>query len=141
MVKSSGCALVASRPDGGPILPSDFAAGLGTDCSMLQSFGNGGRWQSAGFSVYELTREPFLHLEEPSEAFFESQRLALIQFASWLENVDAVALRDFRNKGNRVRVIVEMVIEDDQMELELPGEVLAQLGRLNIPLLVSTDSI
>jgi hypothetical protein len=141
MVKSSKCVLVATRKDGKPILPAELSAVMGINLADYQAFGDGSRWQSAGFTVWEHSHESFSDADEPSEAFFGSQRRALSAFAAILAKVDSAALDAFRRGGVQVEVVIGMTIDDDQMELDLQPEIMAQLGRLNIPFLVPTDSI
>jgi hypothetical protein len=141
MVKFLTCALVASRTDDGSVFPGYLADSLRIDLSPYPPFGEGGRWQSAGFTICEQSKEPFLHLDEPSEAFFADIRDRLSHFGALLAKADGAALSEFRKKGHRIRVVMEMVIDDNQMELDLPSNLMEQLGRLDIKLSVLTDSI
>jgi hypothetical protein len=132
--------LVGSHKADGAVLPDDLVNALHADFSQFLSFGSGGRWQSAGFVVLNCSLTDFQDQAEPSERFFQSVRDSLVTFAKWLSGVALAGVEMLRLNGYEVQLVIDISIDQNQMEFNLPWELMRETGRLKFPVkIISND--
>ena len=139
MVYSVTFTFVGSHRSGEEIRPQDLVRALGKGLARFRAFGSGGHWESAGFFIVELRVDDFQVQPEPSEAFFEAVRTALIDFADVLTNVTLESLKQLRDSGYELEAVASVSMDQDQMELYLPWQLLREIGRLEVPLTVVSN--
>ena len=135
--------LSVSHPAGTPIAPEDFALSLGVETGANEApytvNGLNTRWANASLEVCQLHRDDFNGYDEPTEAFFAAAESALQQFAQWLTLLPVGRLDEWRERGFQLGVWIYGWIAQDQFELKLPCELMAELGLKKLPLQLMTE--
>ncbi len=110
------------------------------DEEVESSRADGGKWQS-GVVYFPVTRlRDFATAEEPSEAFFAQLKQRLLAIARFLDNRPPAVTVALRSSGMELRLIIDVWMDQDQMELELPPELLAACSRHGLPVyIISND--
>jgi hypothetical protein len=140
MVNSVKVTLVGSHKRDGTIIPEDLVGAFRSDFSQFKPFGSGGRWQSAGFLVFDRNLKDFQNHSEPSEGFFQSLRGALVSFAQWLSTVPLEVAETLQRNDFEVQVVIDLWMDQNQMEFDFPWELMSEMGRLKFPMkMISND--
>lgn len=140
MIRTIEVSIRAWYPTGDTILPSTFISILNVDVNDRRPVGTGEPWQAARIVLAELNLDSFNAADEPHEAFHKKLTQMLRQAGEWISTADYKSLAKSRSEGLSVDVFVEVRIDDNQLELLLPVEFLAQVTRLQLPIEVMADS-
>lgn len=77
---------------------------------------------------------------EASEQFDRDLERAFVDAASWLVERPVSAFAEVRAKGIRLQALLVFEMDQDQMEFDIPPELLLRLGERGIPLhMISND--
>jgi hypothetical protein len=140
MIHNIKVTIVGSHEEDGTILPSDIMEAFSTEFSEFEAFGMGGKWHSAGFILFWLTLKDFDDKAEPSEAFMQSMRARIMSLAVWLSSVPTESAQKLVRRKFVVQLVIDLFIDQNQMDLDLPWELLREAGRLKLPIkIVSND--
>lgn len=140
--------LQASRRDGQGVTTSEFLTPLniGPD-EVLERRADGGQWAS-GMVCFAIVRQnAFAHVDTSvdagaqSEAFHAGVVEAFRGVAKFLDQRAPEVTACIRSEGIALRLFVDVYMDQDQMELELPPEFLAACGRHRIGMYVMTNDI
>jgi hypothetical protein len=139
MITSIEMSLRTWYPDGRPVNVDDFATILdpGTKYRVV---GGGGAWETARIVVYKDRLESFKDSNEPHEAFSQSFRYSQTALSHWLSGLMPTVLDGYRSKGMKLDLFLDVWIDQNQVELEISNELIAEMGRLSLPMkIVSND--
>jgi hypothetical protein len=140
MIQQLRLSLLAWNPDGKPLSGEQLASALSANVSRFVVGGSGTKWESARISAFTILHEAYKAEDQPSEAFENAMLAGFIDFSTWLATLASNACDALRAHGMKLAVLIDFWMDQDQMDLELPPELLIQLGRLRLPLqLVSND--
>lgn len=82
--------------------------------------------------------QDFASFDDKAEAFAEAAPGALREVAAWLARLSPGALGAVRAQGYAVDLLVDVALDQGALELDVPPELLATLGRLEVPLRLTT---
>ena len=135
MITSIEVFLVASFPNGMNVSHADFIAPLEVDDRPTTS--DGGQWRTSTVELFSLLREQFATADEPSVAFDQEIRRQLIEVARWLElrSSKLLALVD----ELKVTLLIDMLIVQDQMDINLPSELMRICGCCDVSIQLITN--
>jgi len=132
--------LRAWHPSGEALDPKDFVSLLGVDMQGVPVIGSGEPWQAVRLVLCDIRLDAFSQHKEPSEQFFSHVRTTLIDASKWLSKIKQDAFVTTQQRGFVVDFFVEIWLDQDQFEFELPSEFALELGRLKIALkMISND--
>jgi len=143
MVGSILIGLQASFVDGRDVTASEFLAPLAIDTQdeVEATLADGGKW-SSGMVYFPTARlSAFAHEAEPHEAFAAEVRRSLLTAAAFLERRSTEVTTGLQSKGLSLRLFVDVRMNQDQMELELPPELTAACGRHGLGVFVISNDI
>ena len=129
----------ASDPTGRSVSPQDLAESLGIDTAPYTIWGLNEHGAGAQLSVEQIHLEDFDDQEEPTEAFAAATLNALQEFAVWLTRLPTEALDTMRAGGFNLVAMIYCWIDGDMFDLVLPPDLMAELGRLKLPLQLMTE--
>ena len=124
---------------GQAVPPERFAEGLGIDPAPYVIAGLNQIGASARLDVCLLHLDDFKDQEEPTEAFAAATLHALQEFAVWLTRVPANSFDTLRAGGLHLTAMIYCWIAGDMFDLVLPPDLMAELGRLQLPLQLMTE--
>lgn len=140
MISQTVVSLRAWHPSGNPISGQEFVKALSTNASSFVVVGSGLQWEAARIVGFELSLEAYKDIEEPYEAYAKSLHDSFIGFSEWLATLSAKSLELLRSRGMNLDVFIGLWIDQDQFDLELPAALMAETGRLRLPIkIVSND--
>ncbi len=116
-----------------PIEPEEFVRRLQPIRSGGALVGDGEAWQTARIVIVHLDAESYARHDEPSAAFEQALNENLLEAAEWLSELDAAKIRDIK-KDFKMDVLVDIALDQNQVGLEFPARLLAELGRLDVTL-------
>jgi hypothetical protein len=150
-VGSVKIALRASRTDGRRVLSSEFLTPLAIQPGEVQGTrADGGAWAASGMVYLGLVRHTdFDHVDTSfddgaqTEAFLAGCGDALRAAARFLDARAPEVTAAMRAAGISLRLLVEVRIDANRMELEFPPELLAACGRhgLSLSVLASDGAV
>lgn len=140
--------LQASRADGRGVSSAEFIAPLTIQSGEVESTrADGGAWAS-GVVYFAVVRcSDFEHLDKTADAgaqcvAFEVAILkAFMAFGHFLDQRSTEVIAAMRAAGMSVRVIVDVRMDQDQMELDFPPELLVACGRHGLGIYVISNDI
>lgn len=141
-------ALQASRPDGSGVTSAEFLGPLDIKPGEVEGArADGGPWAS-GMVYFSIVRETdFAHVDTASdagaqsEAFYRTVIDAFRDVGRFLESRPSETTAKMRATGLSMRIFVDVRMDQDQMELELPPEFLAACGRHGLPIYVISNDV
>jgi len=139
-VLSVSIVLVASYPEGRNVGRSDFVDMLATpptDRVAAVTFDEG-PWASSKIEFLNRQLHGYQSHAEPATAFFEEIQKTLTDVARWIDDRKA-PLKNARESGLEVSLLLDMVIDQDQLDLILPAAILRAAGEAGIPVQVITN--
>ena len=95
--------------------------------------------QAARVTLVALDAGDFSNVEEPSEAFAEALRAALQRAGRWLSRQPSAVFKDLRQAGCKVDLFIGAWIDMDQLDLDLPPELLRACGKHRLPVSIITN--
>ncbi|VTS07676.1 hypothetical protein [Tuwongella immobilis] len=132
--------LRAWHPNGEGLDPKDFVSLLEVDSQGIPVVGSGQPWQAVRLVLCDIGRDASSQHKEPSEQFFSQLREMLIDASRWLSKIPKDAFVTVQERGFIVDFFIEMWIDQDQFEFDVPAEFALELGRLRITLkMLSND--
>jgi len=143
MVGSVLIGLQASQGDGRAVTSSGFLAPLHIDerDQVESTRADGGAWAS-GMVYFPVTRlSTFANEAEPHEAFSIGVRKALLAAAEFLDRRSPEVISALRAAGLSLRLFIDVRMNQDQMDLELPPEFLATCGRHRLGVFMISNDI
>jgi hypothetical protein len=148
MVGSILIALQASRRDGRGVTSAEFLEPLNIQPGEVESVqADVGSW-AAGLVYFAIIRySAFAHIDTSadagaqSEAFFAGVIEAFRVAARFLDQRPPSITAGMRAAGLSLRLFVEVRMDQDQMELEFPPEILAACGRHGLGVFVISNDI
>jgi hypothetical protein len=141
-------ALQASRGDGQGVTSGEFLAPLNIQPGEVETVhADGGAWASGMvyFSVVRLSA--FAGVGDPAdpgaatEAFFAGVAEAFRAAGRFLDRRQPEVTAGLRTAGLFLRLLVEIRMDQDQMELEFPPELLAACGRHGLGVYVISNDV
>jgi hypothetical protein len=139
--------LQASRRDGRGVTSAEFLDPLSIQPGEVEATrADGGAWASGMIYFAVVRYSAFTHIDTSadagaqSEAFFAGVVAAFRDAARFLDQRQPSATAAMRAAGLSLRLFVDVRMDQDQMELELPAELLAACGRHGLGVyLISND--
>ncbi len=139
--------LQASRRDGRGVTSAEFLDPLSIRPGEVEATrADGGAWASGMIYFAVVRYSAFTHIDTSadagaqSEAFFACVVAAFRDAARFLDQRQPSATAAMRAAGLSLRLFVDVRMDQDQMELELPAELLAACGRHGLGVyLISND--
>lgn len=129
-------ALQASRSDGRSVTTAEFITPLAIQTGEVEALrADEGPWASGLVYFAVIRYSDFDHVDKAgdagaqSEAFFSGVVEAFQAVARFLDQRPVDVFSKMRANGLSIRIFVEVRMNQDQMELELPSEFLAACGR------------
>jgi hypothetical protein len=120
--------------------PDEVARTLAVDVAPYQVYGHGSTGNAVGIRIFSLSSDDFLVESEPGRrridwtGFEDAVTNELVTFAQWLSRISVEAVDTLRSRGLDVYVLVNLEIESDQMDFDLPHQLSTELGRLRLRL-------
>jgi hypothetical protein len=140
--------LQASRKDGGEVTTDDFLTPLNLQPGEVEATrADAGEWASAMvyFAVVRHSAYDYVDTKADagaqSEAFFAGVVQAFRVAAQVLDRRSHEITSTMRMAGLSLQLFVEVRMDQDQMELELPPEFLSACGRHRLGMLVISNDI
>jgi hypothetical protein len=139
--------LQASRKDGRGVTTEEFLAPLAIRSGEVQATrADGGEWSSSMVYFAVIRHSDFDHVDKSAdagaqtEAFFAAIVDAFRATARFLDQRPPEVSASMRAAGLSLQLFIEVRMDQDQMELELPPELLAACGRHELKAyLISND--
>jgi hypothetical protein len=140
--------LQAARDDGRGVTSAEFLDPLNIQPGEVEATrADGGAWAS-GMIYFAIVRySAFAHIDTSvdagaqSEAFFAGVVEAFRSAARFLDERPPSVTAAVRAAGLSLRLFVDVWMDQDQMELELPAELLAACGRHGLGAYVISNDI
>lgn len=140
--------LQASRGDGRGVTAAEFIAPLTIRSDEVEAtFSDGGAWAS-GMVYFAVVRyndydnvDKTADAGAQTEAFFRGVMEAFLATSEFLDRRSPEVIAVMRATGLSLRLFVEVRMDQDQMELEFPPELLAACGRHSLQLYVMSNDI
>jgi hypothetical protein len=140
MISWTRVSLRAWHPSGDPFSGQELVKALAADAARLVVAGSGQKWETARIVGCELSLEAYKETEEPSEAYSKALHESLITFSKWLSTLSPSSIQILRSKGMNLDVFIDFWMDQNQCELELPAELIAEVARLRLPInMISND--
>jgi hypothetical protein len=140
--------LQASRGDGRGVTSAEFLDPLNIQPGDVEATrADGGAWASGMIHFAIVRYSAFAHIDTSadagaqSEAFFAGVVAAFRAAARFLDERPASVTAAIRAAGLSLRLFVDVWMDQDQMELELPPELLAACGRHGLGAYVISNDI
>jgi hypothetical protein len=140
--------LQASRADGEGVTTAEFLAPLAIQAGEVEATrSDAGEWASGMVYFAVVRHSDYSHVDKStdagaqSEAFFVGVAEALRSAAKFLDQRSPAITTAMRSAGLSLRLFVEVRMDQDQMELELPPELLAACGRHGLGVYVISNDI
>jgi hypothetical protein len=136
-------ALQASHKDGRVIQDAEFFEPLKTDAAdaVAEAISRNRRWGSA-LVVFPIVRlRDFGAMEEPTEAMNAHIKRVFQMVADFLNRRPTDVFESFRRFGLDVKLFVDVWMNQDQMEVEFPPELIAACGRQRLSMFVMSNDI
>lgn len=148
MLGSVLIALQASRRDGRGVTSAEFLQPLNIGPGEIEGVqADGGPW-AAGLVYFAIIRyTAFVHIDTSadagaqSEAFFAAVIDSFRVAARFLDQRPPSITAGMAAAGLSLRLFVDVRMDQDQMELEFPPEILAACGRHGLGVYVITNDI
>jgi hypothetical protein len=141
-VGSVSIGLQASFKNGRGVTKTDFLDLLSIQPGEVEATRASGKdWQS-GMVYFAIVRlNDFAKAIEPTEAFHRQVVEAFRAAARFFDVRSPEAMGRLRAKGLSLRLFVEIRMDQDQMELELPSELLTACGRHGLGVYIISNDI
>lgn len=140
--------LQASRADGQGITTAGFLTPLAIQPGEVEATtADGPMWMSGMVYFAILRYRAFAHVDTSddagaqSEAFFAGIIEALRSVGRFLDRREPAVTAAMREAGLELRLFIEVRMDQDQMELEIPPELLAACGRHRLGVYVTSNDI
>ena len=140
--------LQASRKDGTGVTSEEFLAPLDIRSGEVEATrADGGEWSSGMVYFAVVRHSDFDHVDKSAdagaqtEAFFTAIGNAFQATARFLDQRPPGVTTAMRGTGLSLRLFVDVRMDQDQMELELPPELLAACGRHTLGVYVISNDI
>jgi hypothetical protein len=135
-------ALQASFKNGRGVTKADLLDPLNIQPGEVKAaHANGGAWQSGMIYFAVVRLSDFAGADEPAEVHYMQVIEALRAAARFLDRRSTEAIAQLRAKGLSLRLFVDIRMDQDQMELELPPELLTACGRHALEIYVISNDI
>ncbi len=134
--------LQSSFHDGRGVTTADFLTPLNIQAGEVEATrADGGAWTS-GMVYFSVTRlSAFAKFDVPHEAFNAQVLQAFREAARFFDRRSPEVTAGLRSGGMSLRLFVEVRMDQDQMELELPPELSAACGRHSLGVYVISNDI
>jgi hypothetical protein len=140
--------LQASRRDGRGVTSGEFLAPLNIQPGEIEgTCADGGAWSSAMVTFAIVRFSDFTHVDTTTdagaqaEAFFAGIVEAFRAVSRFLDRRTPQVTVGLRMTGLSLRLFVEIRMNQDQMELQLPPELLAACGRHGLGAYIISNDI
>jgi hypothetical protein len=140
-VLSISISLRAWHREGRPVRFDEFFGRLSfasTDPTIERSE-SVGEWQAARLVFVALQADDFKNAQEPAEAFAAALRFGLDEMARWLLRQSSDVFDKMRQTGLKVDVFIRVWIDQDQLDLDLPAELLGACGAHGLGVSIITN--
>jgi hypothetical protein len=148
MIGSVLIALQASHRSGRGVTTAEFLEPLNIRPGEIEGVqADGGSWVAGLVYFAVIRRSAFAHIDTSSdagaqsEAFFAGVIEAFRGAARFLDQRPPSITANMRAGGLSLRLFVDVRMDQDQMELELPPEILAACGRHGLGMYVISNDI
>lgn len=129
-------ALQASRRDGRGVTTGEFLTPLAIQSNEVEAMrADGGPWKSGMVHFKVVRHSDFAHVDKSTdagaqtEAFFKGIEAAFLAVAKFFDRRSPEVTTTMQESGLSIRLFVEIRMDQDQMELALPSELMAACGR------------
>ena len=113
---------------------------ISAEDAVKSTYSSMGRWRSSSVELPPVLLSDFEAAEEPIEAYTAALRLHLLSVAAFLGRQSSSTFDLFREAGLHVYIFLEVRMDQDQMQLNLPVEFLASCARLGLGIeMISND--
>lgn len=103
-------------------------------------YSNGGRGATSRVAFRLVHLYDFEDAEEPTEDFAAAVQERILQVAEFLDRQSPSVFDQFRERGLKVYLYMEVRMDQDQMQLTLPSRLLSACARLDLGIeLISND--
>ncbi|MCA9024303.1 MAG: hypothetical protein KDA86_03720 [Planctomycetaceae bacterium] len=140
--------LQASRGDGEGVTTAEFLAPFAIQPGEVEATrADGGEWASGMVYFAVVRHSDYNHVDKSadagaqSEAFFAGVGDAFRSVAKFFDQRPSAVTTAMRGGGLSLRLFVEVRMDQDQMELELPPELLSACGRHRLGVYVISNDI
>jgi hypothetical protein len=132
--------LLASFSDGRNVDKDTFITPLElSDCDQIVSFEvDQGKWGSAYIVFLQEDISSYMSNPEPYTAFYQKIDSVFIYLQDWLSKRKN-CIHEMLAKELKISLLVDMWIDDNQMDLELPSSLLLVCGECNINFQIITN--
>lgn len=146
-VGSVSIGLQASRKDGRGVTPEEFLAPLDIRPGQVEATrADSGKWSSGMVDFAVIRHSDFDHVGKSADAGAQSEAFsaaigeAFRATAQFLDERSPSVTTAMRTAGLSLQLFIEVRMDQDQMELELPPELLTACGRHGLRVyLISND--
>jgi hypothetical protein len=130
----------ATFPDGRGVRAEDLKAlEVETEDGVTSVQASGEPWTAGLISFPSILLTAFASHAEPSESFFAEAQRMLEMVARFLDRRTPQKIQRLTSQGMSLRVLIEIRIDQDQMELSLPPALLSACGRHAIEILIISN--
>lgn len=140
--------LQASRRDGAGVTTDEFLSPLGIQTGEVEATRADGPAWSSGMVCFAIVRlSGFSHIDTSEdagahiEAFYMGTVDAFRQAGRFLDKRSPAITAAMRRGGLSLRLFVDVHMDQDQMELEFPPELLAACGQHHLGIYVISNDI
>lgn len=144
-VGSISIILQASRGgrDCRPIPSSAFVSAMmiGKDDCVSEVYASDNLWSSSYVQFAIIRLRDFEQQDAPFEAMTARMHEVLLAIASFLDRRPVELFTGFRDAGLSVRLLIDLWMNQDQMELDLPPELMAACARHHLSLRILSNNI
>lgn len=130
--------LRAWHPKGNPFSGEQFVDALSVNALTFRVIGSGQQWEAARIAS-DISIEAYENTTEPHEAFAEALQQAFRNFSNWLSSLTTDSCDRLRAEGMILDLLIDVWIDQNQFDLDLPIELFTELARLRLPLKVLSN--
>ena len=140
--------LQASRKDGRGVTSKEFLSPLKIRSGEVEETrADGGEWASGMVYFAVIRQNDFEQVDKssdagaPTEAFFAAIKETFETTSRFLDERSPAVTTVMRAAGLSLRLFIEVRMDQDQMELELPPSLLAACGRHGLGIYVISNDV
>jgi hypothetical protein len=139
MIRQLAASLSAWYQDGRGLPVTRLVELLGVPTIEHAVVGHGNPGQSARIILIELESATFHADSDPSEAFAASLGASFTSACHFLSSIPANATQRVREAGIQLDLFIEIWMDNNQLDLELPSTFMGELARLRLPLKILSN--
>ena len=137
MLRSIGLSLRTWRP-GGEVSQEEYFSYIPVQRLQESLAGFNQKQRTVCLTFFELERSAFQGADT-SKQFWNAVRDGWMSAATVLQSLSPERIAAFRAAGVTIDIIVVAQIDGDQIDFEVPPEVLFEMGRLKLPFSVISN--